>query len=396
MGFASPDTDRERRSTVAPFNPEATLADVDPRIPVRLLTGPQGSGKTSVIRHLMCLPKGRPRAHVVSGPCALDPLPLQTSRTDGRTAVLENGSVCLRMHECDVIEALNHLHLRRMGLVGAPLTYDEVIIEIAADASPLAALYQLLTDSRLALTYRFDAIITVVDAAAARGFLGKDSPLTPFVARSDIVIVNKSDLVSDDDRDAVISDLAKTNPFAPVHVALHGAVSALSVMGWNPLGKEQAVYGSKIALNNGAVELPPRDIDGRAKRMIDCMTNNTLSDPRSNAASDRMPIRAAHVTLKGSADIFRIAGTVAKIAERSGSELYRLKCITSNPKTDHPVVFQYVDGAFIPPSWGEPESPKETRATIVGRGFEPRKIMADFAACHWDSEAIARGAYTPF
>ena len=102
------------------------------------------------------------------------------------------------------------------------------------------------------------------------------------------------------------------------------------------------------------------------------------------------------MTLEGSADIFRIARTVAKIAERSGSDLYRLKCITANPKTDHPVVFQYVDGAFIPPSWGEPEGTKETRATVVGRGFEPREIMADFAACFWDSKAIARGAYAPF
>ena len=396
MGFASPDTDREDRSTVARFNPKATLADVDPRIPVRLLTGPRGSGKTSVIRHMMCRPEGRPRAHVVSDPGALAPLPPLTSRPDGRTAVLDNGSVCLHMHGCDVIEALNHLHLRRMGLVGAPLAYDEVIIEISADASPLAALYQLLTDSRLALTYRFDAIIAVVDAAAARGFLGKNSPLAPFVARSDIVIVNKSDLVSDDDRGAVISDLAGTNPFAPVHVARHGAVSAFSVMGWNPLGRQQAAYGSKIALNNGAVELPPPDIDGPAKRAIECLASNSLSDPRSNAESNRMPIRAAHVTLEGSVDIFRIARTVAKIAERSGPELYRLKCITSNPKTDHSVVFQYVDGAFIPPSWGEPESPKETRATVVGRGFEPREVMADFAACYWDSEAIARGAYTPF
>ncbi|MFQ5623939.1 MAG: GTP-binding protein [Paracoccaceae bacterium] len=396
MNFAPPNTAREDRSTVTRFDPQATLADVDPRIPVRLLTGPRGSGKTSVIRHLMCRPEGRLRAHIVPDRGAFDPLPPETSRPDGRTAVLENGSVCFRMHECDVIEALSHLHLRRMGLVGAALPYDEVIIEIAADAAPLAALYQLLTDSRLALTYRFDAIITVVDAAAARGFLGKDSPLTPFVARSDIVILNKSDLVSNDDCGAVISDLAGTNPFAPVHVARHGAVSAFSVMEWNPLGREEAAYGREIALDKGAVELTPLDINGPARRAIKCLVNNSLSDPRSNAESGRMPIRAAHVTLEGSADIFRIARTVARIAERCGSDLYRLKCITANPKTDHPVVFQYIDGAFIPPSWGEPDGTKETRATVVGRGFKPREIMAEFAACFWDSEAIARGAYAPF
>lgn len=383
-------------STVVRFKPEAALADVDPRIPVRLLTGPRGSGKTSVIRNMMRRPGGRLRAHVVSDQGVFSRLPSNTTRPDERTAILENGSVCFHMHGCDVIEAFNHLHLRRMGLAGIQLAYDEVIIEIDADASPLAALYQLLTDTRLALTYRFDAIITVVDAAEALSFLGKNSPLAPFVARSDIVILNKSDLVSDDDCNAVISDLAGTNPFAPAHVARHGAVSASSVMGWSPLTREAAVYGRENALNRGAVELPPLDTDGPAKQTVTCLANNPLNDSRSNAEIDSMPIRGAHVTLVGSADIFRIASTVAKIAERSGSDLYRLKCITSNPKTDHPVVFQYVDGAFIPPSWGEPENTKETRATVVGRGFEPREIMADFAACYWDSEAIASGACAPF
>ncbi len=384
------------RSTETGLDPQETLSDMDPRIPVRLLIGPRGSGKTSVMRHLMRRPQGRLIAHVVSDSVAFGLLPPETSRTDDLATVLDNGSVCIRMHGCDVVEALNQLHLRRLGLVGEPLAYDEVIIEIAADVSHLAVLYQLLTDSRLALTYRFDAIVTVIDAAAARDFLGKDSPFASFVARSDRVILNKLDLVSDDDRGAILSDLAGINPFASVHVTRHGAVPASFVMGGDSLGRDEAAYGRKVALDQGAVELPLLDIDGPAKRATTCVVNHPLADPRSNAETDRKPIRALQVTLEGSADIFRIASTVAKIAERSGSDLYRLKCTTSNPKTDHPVVFQYVDGAFIPPSWGEPEGNKETRATIVGRGFEPREVMADFAACYWDAEAISRGALAPF
>ena len=394
--------DQKEVTPPAPESPDrrANLAEMDPRIPVRLLTGPPGSGKTTVIRHIMTDFDGRRRAYVVSDPDALKQFQTAARRPDDRTAILENGSVCFLMRDGDVIEALNCLHLRKLGLVEVrsdhKLDYEEVLIEIPPDYSPLVILYQLQTDTRLALTFRFDGIATVVDAAAARGYLGRESPDARMIARADILILNKLDLLSDGDAEAVLAEVAGVNPFALVLRAEQGNVSASRLMTWDFLdAPENGAPGSGPAMS-GIVQLPPASIEVRAKRAIRCFVNNPMNSPRSNMETAQSPVRAAHVRLEGNADIVRITATVAKVAEQAGENLYRLKCTASVPTTEYPVVFQYIDGAFIPPAWGEPGDTRETRLTVVGRDFEPRELMADVARCLWDPEAIARGEYTPF
>jgi len=385
------------RAAEAPPARKAVLADVDSRIPVRLLTGPARSGKTSVIRHLMTNPDGRCRAaHVVADPRTFDGLARSARRPDQRTAILENGSVCFLMRDSDVIEALNSLHLRKLGLADVALDYEEVLVEVPIDTSPLVVIYQLQTDTRLALTFRFEAIAAVVDAAAARGYLGRESPDTQGIARADILILSKLDLLSVGDGEAVRADVAAINPFALALTARNGSTPTSLAMDWDPLDDPDSRRQGRGLAASGMVRLPPVAIEGRAKAAIRCYVNNPMNDPRSNMETALSPVRAAHVRLEGNADIFRVTAAVAKVAERSGANLYRLKCKTSVPTTEHPVVFQYVDGAFIPPAWGRPEDVRETRLTVVGRDFEPRDLMTDVAACLWDAEAIARGEYTPF
>ncbi len=392
----------DRKEVTAPESPKrrATLAEVDPRIPVRLLTGSPGCGKTTVIRRIMTDSGGCRRAYVISDPAALEKFPTTVRGLDDRTAILENGSVCILMHDGDVTAALNFLHLRKLGLIedrsDRNFDYEEVLVEVPPDCSPLVIVYQLQTDSRLALTFRFNGIAAVIDVVAARQYLGQESPDTQMIARADILILNKRDLLSDGDSEAVLAEVASVNPFALVLMAEQGNVSAARLMAWDPFGvPENGPQGAGLA-RGGIVQLPPVSIEGRAKRAIRCFVNNPMNSARSNMETARSPVRAVHVRLKGNADIFRISGAVAKVAEQAGENLYRLKCTTSVPSTEHPVVFQYVDGSFVPPAWGSPGDIRETRLTVVGHDFDPRELMADVAACLWDPEAIARGEYTPF
>jgi len=372
-----------------------TLADVDPRLPVRLLTGPARSGKSSVVRHMMKHPGGRRRVHIVPDDGIFEGLPTSAHRPDKRTAVLQNGSICFLMRDCDVVEALNILYLRRMGLVDEAICFDDILIEVPVDVSPVAIISQINADSRLSLTYRFEAIANVVDMANLRKQVEREPAVVRMIARADVLILNKRDRLSNGDRDSVLVEVAAINPFALTMTSEYGDVDASRLMSWYPIDIPGNVQGCNSE-SLGAVRMIPFGIKGPAKNAIGCLVNNPMNSARSNQANHMPPVRAVHLSLAGHADIFQISSAVAEIADKASDHLYRLKCVTAPTATEHPVLFQYVDGALMPPAWAQPQVRPETRLTIVGRNFEPRQIMAGIACCYWDKEAIARGEVSPF
>jgi G3E family GTPase len=378
-----------------PIGSGSVLADVDPRIPVRLLTGPVRSGKTSVVQHMMKHPGRRRRVHIVPDGGVFERLSRSAHRPDERTAVLQNGSVCFLMRDCDVVEALNILHLRRMGLVDEAIYFDDVLIEVPVDVSPVVVMFQLHTDCRLALTYRFEAIADVVDMTSLRKQMGREPADVRMIARADVLILNKRDQLSIGDRDAVMAEVAAINPFALTMTSEHGCLDASRFMSWDPTDIPGNEQGCNL-VSMGAVLMNPFGIEGPAKNAISCLVNNPMNSARSNQKTHMPPVRAVHLSLAGHADIFRVSSVVAEIAEKAGDHLYRLKCVTAPAAAEHPVLFQYVDGAFTPPAWVQPQGRPETRLTVVGRDFEPRQIMAGLAGCYWDKEAIARGEVSPF
>ena len=135
---------------------------------------------------------------------------------------------------------------------------------------------------------------------------------------------------------------------------------------------------------------------GPKARRVECFANNPIGDARSNEPSALGPVRAVHLRMAGHADIFKVSSVVARIAERAGEHLYRLRCTAAVPHADNPVEFRFVDGRFIHPVWTAPGTATETVLTVVGRNFEVRDVMEDVTACWWDADAVARGEYNPF
>lgn len=367
------------------------LADIDERTPVRLLSAGPGCDTHRLLRRILGAP-GRRLACVLSNAAALDGIEIDADRSDDRLLVLRSGNVCFLMDGIDVIEALNRLHLRKMGLTGATVAYDEVLIDLPDAVQPLAIVFQLQTDSRLVLTYRFETLVGAVDAAIRHRSADPEPPFLATVGRADGVIVTNADKADPGDAAALLAAIAAINPFVPVAtVAADGVLSGdLERILFPPT----AAWAERIGIE-GAVAMTP-DAGGPAARRVECFANNPINDARSNEPSPLGPVRAVHVRLSGHADIFKISSVVARLAERAGEHLYRLRCTTSVPHATNPVEFRFVDGRFIPPVWSVSAGAPETVLTVVGRNFEVRDVMADVTACWWDADAIARGEYNPF
>lgn len=181
------------------------------RVPVTVLSGFLGSGKTTRLNELLRDPRGR-RVGVVMN--ELGAVGVEGARLDGAAAFVEldGGCVCCALND-DLATTLASLS-DRGGI-------DHLVIETTGIADPLAVTW-LLERGELAARWRVDAVVTVVDAAAVARLRLEAAEVDLQIARADVVLPSKLDLV-DDDGAAVEMLVHDLNPRARILVAPRGA-----------------------------------------------------------------------------------------------------------------------------------------------------------------------------
>jgi G3E family GTPase len=190
-------------------------------IPVTLLTGFLGAGKTTLLNHLLRQPELANTAVLVNefGEIGLDHDLI--TRVDGDTVLLAAGCLCCTVRG-DLPRALNELEPRvARGEV------SRVIIETTGLADPAPIIGTLLGVPSLALRYRLDGVVTVVDALHGLVQLAEHPEALRQIAVADRIVLTKSDLV---DATKLLERLPLLNPTAPILLAQHGAVAAHDVL----------------------------------------------------------------------------------------------------------------------------------------------------------------------
>src|SRR5579862_1628051 len=131
------------------------------RIPVTLVTGFLGSGKTTLINAALRAPELAKTVVVVNefGEVSLDHLLF--ARSSDSVVVLENGCLCCTVRS-DLVGTLNSLyHARQAGEIPA---FNNVVIETSGLAEPGPVLQAFLSDPTLDGLYRIASVLTLVDA----------------------------------------------------------------------------------------------------------------------------------------------------------------------------------------------------------------------------------------
>src|SRR5205809_1849326 len=131
------------------------------RIPVTIVTGFLGSGKTTLIRELLARPEGANSALVINeyGEVGIDHALLRAS--SDATVLLGNGCVCCAVRT-DLQESLRALFADRAR--GAVPSFERVVIETSGLADPGPLLQTFATDRALGREFHLQALICVVDA----------------------------------------------------------------------------------------------------------------------------------------------------------------------------------------------------------------------------------------
>ncbi len=191
------------------------------RIPVVVVTGFLGAGKTTLIRRLLNRPEGAATAVVVNefGEVGIDQALLRSSAD--ATVLLGNGCLCCAMRT-DLQETLRALHIDRQRNVVPH--FNRVIVETSGIADPGPILQTFVSDRALGDVFFLAALICVVDAATLRESLHHAPEAARQVALADRFVLTKTDLVDAAGREAALAALHEANPAAPAAVADQGTV----------------------------------------------------------------------------------------------------------------------------------------------------------------------------
>jgi len=187
------------------------------RIPVSIVTGFLGAGKTTLIRALLESPEGANTALIINeyGEIGIDNALLRAS--SDATVLLGNGCLCC-MARSDLQETLRTLFADRAR--GVVPSFQRVVIETSGLADPGPLLQTFASDRALGEEFHLQALIAVIDAPNGARNLARAPEAREQIALADRIVLTKTDLA---DPAELIAQLARLTA-APVTPAVNGAI----------------------------------------------------------------------------------------------------------------------------------------------------------------------------
>jgi G3E family GTPase len=179
------------------------------KVPVTVLTGYLGAGKTTLLNRILSEPHGKKYAVIVNefGEIGIDNDLVVGA--DEEVFEMNNGCICCTVRG-DLVRILDGL-MRRKG------KFDAVIVETTGLADPAPVAQTFFVDENVGRKTRLDAVVTVADAKWLSERL-KDAPEAKNqIAFADVILVNKTDLVSADELRDVEGRIRAINPYAKLH-----------------------------------------------------------------------------------------------------------------------------------------------------------------------------------
>jgi G3E family GTPase len=314
------------------------------KIPVTVLTGYLGAGKTTLLNRILSEAHGKRYAVIVNefGEIGIDND--LVVGVDEEVFEMNNGCICCTVRG-DLIRIIEGL-MRRRG------AFDGILIETTGLADPAPVAQTFFVDEDVSRKAALDAIVTVVDAAHVEARLRDSHEAQEQIAFADVILLNKTDLVSAEQLSKTEASLRAVNPAATIH-RTRGCDAPL-----------EAVLGKGAFDLQRILEIEPA-----------FLTENEHehdSDITSLSLSSEAPL-----------DDRRFGAWIPRVARTFGADLLRFKGIVAFKDEPRRFVLQGVhmllDGDFQRP-W-RPEERRDSRLVFIGRNLDREALSEGFQSC---------------
>jgi G3E family GTPase len=349
------------------------------KIPVTVLTGYLGAGKTTLLNRILTEDHGKRYAVIVNefGEIGIDNDLVVGA--DEEVFEMNNGCVCCTVRG-DLIRVVSGL-MKRKG------KFDAIIVETTGLADPGPVAQTFFVDDEVKARTELDSVTALVDARHVAEQLDRSKEAREQVAFADQIILNKTDLASEDELKAVEARLRRLNPLAPIHRAQRAGVALDAILGRHGFDLERILEVEPEFLN------PPHGEPGHVHDE-DCGHDHHDHDHHHHDDDDHHPhgarghahgddIEGVALSLDRPVDARRFTTWIDTLLAQKGPDILRAKGIIDVKGEDKRLVFQAVhmilEGDFQRP-WG-PEEKRWSRAVFIGRNLDRAALKAGFEAC---------------
>jgi G3E family GTPase len=315
------------------------------QVPVTVLTGYLGAGKTTLLNRILSEQHGKKYAVIVNEFGELGVDNDLVVNADEEVFEMNNGCICCTVRG-DLIRIIAGRRKRKDK-------FDGILVETTGLADPGPVAQTFFTDEDVKARTRLDAIVTVIDAKHFFGQLEQGAEAEQQVAFADVILLNKTDLVSTDELKTVEDRIRGINRYARIHQT------------------QKSQIGLDAILDKGAFDL------GRILEF----EPDFLHSGHDHHHEDE--VRSLSITADRPVDPDKFQKWMGALLQIKGGDIFRSKGILAIDGAPRRYVYQGVH-MMMDSDWGTPWKDGEKRSSklvFIGRSLDGDNLQRGFDDC---------------
>ncbi|MCP9490096.1 MAG: GTP-binding protein [Solirubrobacteraceae bacterium MAG38_C4-C5] len=318
----------------------------DGLVPVTVLTGFLGAGKTTLLNRILTEHHGQRIAVIENefGELGIDNE--LVIGADEEVFEMNNGCICCTVRG-DLIRILGSLMRRRDR-------FDHILVETTGMADPGPVIQTFFMDDEMQERLSLDGVVTLVDAKHVTQHIDDSHECQEQIAFADVIVLNKVDLASEAELDALEGRIRSMNRGARIHRATQADLPIDRVVGLQAFNLDRV-----LEMEPGLMEEDPDDHEHDES------------------------VTSVGIDLLGDLDSDRLDAWLSELLATRGPDIFRMKGVLSLADTDERFVFQGVHMLFDgrPDRPWAPDEERRNRLVFIGRNLDRDALEGGFRAC---------------
>jgi G3E family GTPase len=347
------------------------------KIPVTVLTGYLGAGKTTLLNRILSEPHGKKYAVIVNefGEIGIDNDLVVGA--DEEVFEMNNGCICCTVRG-DLIRIIEGL-MKRKG------RFDAIIVETTGLADPAPVAQTFFVDQEVGEKARLDAVVTVADAKWLKDRLRDAPEAKNQIAFADVILLNKTDLVSEPELREVEGRIRSINPYARLHKTQKCQIALEDVLDKRAFDLDRILEIEPAFLEADDHDHPHDHHHDHDHTGPDCDHPSHKHDHHHGGLKHYHDedMESVSFQIDGDVDPEKFMPWINDVVQKDGPDILRSKGILAFLNEPKRFVFQGVhmilDGD-VQREW-RAEEKRVSRIVFIGRKLKKDELREGFLAC---------------